>query len=117
LVRAGGVQLLQLMAEHPPIDKQHTALLFEWMRDTPKGPARIKGRLPAGTVVMHKPGSSGTADGFTAAWNDIGLIQLPDGRYLAIAIFITDSTADEATRDDVIARIAKTVYDTVGATK
>lgn len=66
---------------------------------------------------MHKPGSSGTADGFTAAWNDIGLIQLPDGRYLAIAIFITDSTADEATRDDVIARIAKTVYDTVGATK
>jgi beta-lactamase class A len=50
-----------------------------------------------------------------AAGNDIGLIQLPDGRYLAIAIFITDSTADETTRNDVIARIAKTVYDAVGA--
>jgi hypothetical protein len=26
------------------------------VRDTPRGPSRIKCRLPAGTVVMHKPG-------------------------------------------------------------
>jgi beta-lactamase class A len=47
----------------------------------------------------------------TYATNDIGLIMLPDGRRLAIAVFITDSTADEATRDAVIARIAKAAYD------
>lgn len=60
---------------------------------------------------MHKTGSSGTRDGVTAATNDIGLITLPDGRRLAIAIFISDSKADDATRDAVIARIAKAAYD------
>ncbi len=51
------------------------------------------------------------------ATNDIGLITLPDGRRLAIAIFVTDSKADEATRDAVIARIARAAYDQAVATK
>jgi beta-lactamase class A len=67
--------------------------------------------LPPGTVVMHKTGSSDTLDGVTAATNDIGLIELPDGRRLALAVFVTDSRADEETRDAVIARIAKEVYE------
>jgi beta-lactamase class A len=62
--------------------------------------------LPAGTVVAHKTGSSGTHDGVTAATNDIGLITLPDGRKLAVAVFVTDARADSATRDKVIAQIA-----------
>jgi beta-lactamase class A len=111
------VELLRLMAEYPPIHQNHVALLFDWMRDTPKGPSRIKGRLPAGTVVMHKPGSSDTSAGVTCAWNDIGLVVLPDGRRLAIAIFLTDSAADEATRDAVVARIARAAYDTAVETR
>lgn len=47
----------------------------------------------------------------TFATNDIGLITLPDGRRLATAIFVTDSRADDDTRDAVIARIAKAAYD------
>jgi len=45
------------------------------------------------------------------ATNDIGLIPLPDGRRIAIAVFVTDSTADQATREQVIARIARAAYD------
>ena len=60
---------------------------------------------------MHKPGTSGMDHGLAAATNDIGLITLPDGRRLAIAVFVTDSTADDATRDAVIARIARAAYD------
>ena len=108
---AGAVQLLRRLADNPPCTRGHADLLLGWMRETPKGPARIEGLLPAGTTVMHKPGSSGTDHGLTHAWNDIGLIALPDGRRLAIAVFVTDSRADEATRDAVIARIAKAVYD------
>ena len=36
---------------------------------------------------------------------------LPDGRRLAIAVFITDAIADETTLDAVIARISKAVYE------
>jgi beta-lactamase class A len=108
---AGAVQFLRLLNDHPPVTAEHAGLLLEWMRDTTRADRRIKGKLPAGTIVMHKPGTSGADHGLTAATNDIGLIALPDGRCLAIAIFVTDSTADEAARDSVIARIARAAYD------
>lgn len=86
--------------------------LYKLMTETTTTPGRIKGLLPAGTVVAHKSGSSGTNDvGVTAATNDVGIITLPNGKHVAIAVFITNSSADEATRDAVIAKIAKAVYD------
>src|SRR5277367_1981614 len=114
---AGAVQLLRRISDNSPLTAEHTRILLQWMQDSPTGAHRIKGELPAGTIVMHKTGSSGTRDGVTAATNDIGLITLPDGRRLAIAIFVTDSRADDSTRDAVIARIAKAAYDESVATK
>jgi beta-lactamase class A len=108
---AGAVQFLRLVSDHPPITGEHASLLLGWMRDSTRGNQRIKGQLPAATIVMHKPGTSGTDHSVTAATNDIGLIILPDGRRLAIAIFITDSTAGETARESVIARIARAAYD------
>jgi beta-lactamase class A len=75
------------------------------------GPRRIKGSLPAGTQVAHKTGTSGSRAGITAATNDIGIIYLPNGKHLAIAVFVADSPADERTREGVIARIAKAAFD------
>jgi beta-lactamase class A len=111
----GAVQLLRRLIDNPPCTQDHAALLLGWMKETPKGANRLKGQLPVGTPVMHKPGSSGTEQGLTSAWNDIGLITLPDGRRLAIAIFVSDSTANEVTRDAVIAQIAKAAFDTAMA--
>jgi beta-lactamase class A len=41
----------------------------------------------------------------------VGTIGLPSGRHLAIAVFVADSYADTATRERVIATIAKAAYD------
>jgi beta-lactamase class A len=71
----------------------------------------LKGLLPPGTVVAHKTGTDGTFGGLTRATNDIGIITLPDGRHLAIAVFVRDSTADEATRERTIAAAARAAYD------
>jgi beta-lactamase class A len=108
---AGAVQFLQRIVSNSPLTREHTQLLLDWLKDSPTGPHRIKGELPAGTIVMHKTGLSGSANGLTYATNDIGLITLPDGRRLAIVVFVTNSKADDATRDAVIARIAKAAYD------
>ena len=108
---AAAVEFLRRVSDDSPLTPEHTRLLLQWMQDASTGAHRIRRDLPAGTIVMHKTGSSGTKNGVTFATNDIGLITLPDGRRLAIAIFVTDSTADEATRDAVIARIAKAAYD------
>jgi len=87
------------------------ALLLGWMTTTKTFPTRLKGRLPAGTEVAHKTGSSGSRDGVSAATNDIGLITLPDGRHLAVAVFLRDSKAKDEARDAAIAKVARAAWD------
>jgi beta-lactamase class A len=106
----GAVRLLRLLNDHSPLTAEHTASLLEWM-SSPSG--RLDANLPNGTEVFHKSGSSDVDNGIAGATNDIGLITLPDRRRLAIAVFVTDSTADDAARLQVIARIGRTVYDHV----
>lgn len=106
----GAVQLLATIRDHSPLNNEHTALLVSWMRSSRIG-TRIGGDLPDGTAVAHKAGSSDVENGIAAATNDIGLITLPDGQHLALAVFVTDSSADDATRDKIIARISRAVYD------
>jgi beta-lactamase class A len=87
------------------------AYLWKIMQETSTGPNQIKGLLPAGTVVYHKTGRSGTNEkGISAATNDTGIITLPNGGHLAIAILLTNSPVDLQTRELVIARIAKAAY-------
>ena len=85
--------------------------LLRLMTATPSGPHQIKGLLPAGTIVAHRTGGSGTVNGLTRATNDAGLVTLPDGRHLAVVVFVSDTRADAATRDAVIAQIARAAWD------
>jgi hypothetical protein len=96
---------------HP--DKTGSNLHFRQRRPrlAAKHAGQIRDQLPAGTVVAHKTGTGGTRNGITSATNDIGIITLPDGRHLAMAAFVSDSTADDATREAVIARLAKAAWD------
>lgn len=104
----GAVRLLRRIGDGTPLTAEHTALLLRWM-ESPT--ARLGGDLPDGIRVFHKSGTSDVEHGLAAATNDIGLISLPNGRRLAIAVFVTDSTADEAAREKVIARIARAAFD------
>ncbi|MDX6498614.1 MAG: beta-lactamase class [Blastocatellia bacterium] len=105
------VALLRALHERQGLSQASQSLLLKYMIESTPGAKRLKGLLPGGTVVAHKTGTSGTQKGFTAATNDIGIITLPNGRHVAIAVFVSDSAADEATREAVIARIAKVVWD------
>jgi beta-lactamase class A len=108
----GALTVLRAVQERRVLSDSATALLTRFLVETTTFPGRLKGQVPAGTVVAHKTGSSGTRDGATAATNDIGIITLPDGRHLAVAVFLTDSRANDATRDRVIARVARAAWDT-----
>jgi beta-lactamase class A len=105
-------KLLDLFYQGKILSKTNTDFLYKLMAETTTGPNRIKGLLPAGTVVAHKTGTSGTnAQGLTPATNDVGIITMPNGKHLAISIFVCNSTDDEATRDAIIAKISKAAYD------
>lgn len=105
------VKLLHLLQQGHGLSSDSRARLLTWMISSPTGPGRLKAELPPGTEVAHKTGSSGTRNGLTRATNDIGIIQLTDGRHVAIAVLVSDAKAEEKTRDGVIAKIGRTVYD------
>lgn len=104
----GAVQLLRRINDKSPLTVQDTELLLGWML-VPRN-KRLAGDLPNEVKVAHKSGTSDIDNGIAAATNDIGLIALPDGRELALAVFVTDSKADDANRDKVVARIARAAY-------
>lgn len=108
------IALLRALQERQGLSETSQTLLLKLLTESTPGPNRLKGLLPVGTVVAHKTGSSGSRNGITAATNDIGIITLPNGRHAAIAVFVSDSPADEATREGVIARVAKAVCDEWG---
>ena len=105
------VALLKALYSGRTLSTASSQLVLDDMTASTPGPRRLKGLLPPGTVVAHKTGTDGTRDGMTRATNDIGIITLPDGRHLAVAVFVKDSTADEATREGTIAKIAKAAWD------
>ena len=108
---ASAVATLEKLYAGKALGAEGTKEVLSWMRETKTGPDRLKAGLPAGTVLMHKTGSSGEEGGLEPATNDIGLILLPDGRVLALAVFVTDARADQQTVEGVIAKIAAAVYE------
>ena len=104
------IRLLHVINDSSRLTPEHTDLLLGWCTPAVRT-KRLDGDLPNGTRVAHKSGTSGVDNGVAHATNDIGLIPLPDGRRIAIAVFVIDSTADEAIRENVIARIGRAVHD------
>jgi beta-lactamase class A len=79
------------------------------MTDAETGHRRLRRGLPTGATLAHKTGTGGVQDGVTSATNDIGIITLPDGRHILIAVYIENSSADAWTRNQVMTDIAKAV--------
>nr|WP_219860711.1 class A beta-lactamase ASU1-1 [uncultured bacterium]QWJ89340.1 class A beta-lactamase ASU1-1 [uncultured bacterium] len=109
------VKLLAELKSGVSIDRERSKLIRDFMNESPTGPNRLRGLLPEAAYVAHKTGTSGTRNGVTAATNDIGIINLPNGKFLLIAVFVGDSPADEKARDAVIAKMAKAAWDKWGA--
>ena len=108
----GTVQLLRRVFGGELLSASSTARLIEILEATTTGAGRIKGLLPAGVVVAHKTGTTGTANGLNGSTNDVGVIALPNGAgQLVLAVYVKGSARDLAAREMVIARIARAAFD------
>ena len=85
---------------------KNAEILLGMLERCQTGKARIKGLLPAGTVVAHKTGTlGGVAD-------DVGVITLPgDAGHVAISVFTKASNKPEEASEKAVAEVARTVYD------
>ncbi len=74
-------------------------------------PKDLKGELPKEIILAHKTGTSNTNDtGLRAAVNDAGIIALPNGKHIAIAVFVSNSTEKFESDEQIIAQISKSVF-------
>ncbi len=98
-------QLLQRTWKGEILSPASTAVLQQIMLDTRTGSARLRGMLPSGTPVAHKTGTVGDVI------NDVGVIELPNGRgHVVAAVFIRSRASSEA-RDAAIAQLARAAHD------
>lgn len=105
-------ELLGILSSGAALSRESNDFLLKIMTETTTGPNRIKGLLPEGTPVAHKTGSSGNSDeGVTYACNDAGIVTLPDGRHIAIVVFVSMSKESDEFNDSIIARISKLAID------
>lgn len=96
--------LLEKIFRREILDPESCDLILKVMAGCQTGGRRIKGLLPAGTVVAHKTGTLG------GTVNDCGIIDLPDGLGHVALSFLSSETDPDRT-EDIIALVAKTVYD------
>lgn len=80
------------------------SVLMGAMSRTVTGRHRMKALLPEGTEIAHKTGTLSNTS------SDVGMITTPDGRTIAVAIYVTGQGSKPA-RDARIASIARALYD------
>ncbi|WP_235901192.1 serine hydrolase [Pontixanthobacter aquaemixtae] len=109
------VKLLADIYQGRLLSPQSRAILMDAMRGTTTGKYRMRSSLPSSANLAHKTGT------LTRTASDIGIFHTPDGRAIAIAIYVTGQSknlADESAnkrqsrrlRDDRISTIAREVY-------
>jgi beta-lactamase class A len=105
------VQLLERLWRGDLLSQAMTDTLRAILADCKTAPNRLPAMLPRGTPVARKTGTGGTWKGVTVAINDVGVIRLPNGEDVAIAVLVGAPRGNIRRAERVIARVARTVYD------
>lgn len=87
----------------------------KWLRtclsECKTGQSRIPALLPQNTIVGHKTGTGDkTSEGTYRGINDIGFIELPNGKHIFIAIFCDEAKMTIREAEAIIAEIARMAY-------
>ena len=98
------VELLTGLYQGKYLTADSRRVILDAMSRTRTGKRRIRALMPEEAIVSHKTGSLNNTS------SDIGIIQAPDGRAIAVAIYVTGQGARRA-REARIATIARALYD------
>ena len=100
------VTFLRLLVGEELLKPGTTSHMLSLMENCSSGPKRLKGKLPKDVVVAHKTGTL-TQKTIT----DVGILALPGGGQLVVAVFIKSPKISDSDCEDVIANIARAAYD------
>ncbi len=98
------VNLLTGLYQGKWLSQQSRQFLISTMEQCRTGTRRIPALLPDDVIVAHKTGSLNNTS------SDIGILRAPDGRAIAVAIYVTGQ-GSRANREAKIAHLARAIYD------
>lgn len=98
------VQLLAGLYQGRWLSNSSRGVLIGAMERCLTGKRRLPGMLPQDARVAHKTGTLSNTS------SDVGIIHTPDGRAIAIAVYVTGQ-GGKPNRDQRIASIARAIYD------
>ena len=104
-------RLLALFYDKNILHPDSRKLLWDYMQETTTGPGRLRGPLPAGTVLAHRTGTGENAPDGSTTVNDIGIIILPDGKPVYISVFVTDAHGSILDAEKTIADLSQAAWD------
>ena len=107
LTPAAALQFLRLLYDGKLLSEKSTSFLISVMESAQTGPHRLREALPPGAKLAHKTGTGPDFEGINSATNDIGVVTLPSGKKIAIAVLLSGSRLSEDGRDQVIRDICK----------
>jgi beta-lactamase class A len=106
------VELLEKFYKREILKEATTKYLYQIMIETSRGLTWMKAGLPENTELAHRTGISGTNDAnLRVAMNDVGIVKLPNGKHLIIAVFMKNITEEKEVTEKIIADIAKRTWD------
>jgi beta-lactamase class A len=111
---SGMLLFLSKLSAGELLSRASTRQLLTIMAQSPRGAERLKAGFPKGSVFAHKIGTSGTDQGLTAAYNDVGILTLADQRRYAVAAFLSGSTATERARATLLAELGRALVHGIG---
>jgi beta-lactamase class A len=101
------IDLLRLLVDDRTLSESSRAVLLDMMKKSRPGSNRIKRGVPETAGVAHKTGTGPATNGLVSIVNDVGIVDLPDGRHLLIAVFISDAKAKVEDSEAIIAKVAE----------
>lgn len=100
-------RLLARLGRGELLSAASTAALLGILDGTRTGAERLKAGVPPGARVAHKTGTAADVLGIGPAVNDVGIVTLPGGRRIAVAVYLSGSDRPPAERERSLAEVAR----------
>lgn len=100
---------LAALAEGRLLSPKTTGIYLDVLMRTHSGPRRLKAGAPKGWKVYHKTGTGQDLGHRSTGYNDVGLLEAPDGSRYAIAVMIAETTMPIPSRMALMQAVSRAV--------
>lgn len=108
---AGITAAMSRLASGRLLSAQSTSQLMHMMLNSRTGPRRLKGGVPKDWKVYHKTGTGQALGARQTGYNDIAILEAPDGTRYAVAVMIAETESPIIERMFFIQSVSRCIVD------